>query len=290
MVCHGADPGALARRAALRHDAGMATKLENRSLDRGIQILEVLTRDGPCSLHQLHQKTQLPKSTIRRLVGTLTKRHFLRKGISDGLFRANVSLPWSSSLDLPAVSARLLEAALPHMICLTRSVGWPSDLHIRRRDRMRIVESTRPLSPFRLYRGRVDFEVNMFGAAAGLASLATLDDAQVGQVFDTLRHDRQWGPARFALSERTLISELAQVRARGYAPRRDGYLGESVADDKLQAIAVPIVDNGVAVGGLSILWLRSYLSADAFADSHLAALTAAAAAISADLAKSHVVP
>lgn len=262
----------------------MATKLENRSLDRGIQILEVLSREGPCSLAQLHEKTHLPKSTIRRLVGTLSKRHFLRKGISDGLFRATISLPWSSSLDLPAVAGRVLDAALPHMICLTRAVGWPSDLHLRRRDRMRIVESTRPLSPFRLYRGRVDFEVNMFGAAAGLATLATLDDDEVCRVFDALRHDRQWGPTRFGLTEETLLAELAAARAAGYARRRDSYLGESVADDKLQAIAVPILDDGAVVGGLSILWLRSYQPPEAFADIHLPALRAAAAAISADLA------
>ena len=125
----------------------------------------------------------------------------------------------------------------------------------------------------------------MFGAAAGLAALSALDDDTVGRAFDALRHDRQWGPARFELSEATLLAELAQARAAGYARRRDGYLGESVADDKLQAIAVPILDDGAAVGGLSILWLRSYQRPEAFADSHLGALQAAAAAISTDLAR-----
>jgi IclR family mhp operon transcriptional activator len=61
----------------------MDTKLENRSLDRGLMILEVLARDAHCSLHQLHERTALPKSTIRRLLGTLRKHHFIRQGLTD---------------------------------------------------------------------------------------------------------------------------------------------------------------------------------------------------------------
>jgi IclR family mhp operon transcriptional activator len=74
----------------------MAIKLENRSLDRGLRLLEVLARDAHCSLHQLHERTALPKSTIRRLLGTLRKHHFIRQGLTDALYRANVILPWAA--------------------------------------------------------------------------------------------------------------------------------------------------------------------------------------------------
>jgi hypothetical protein len=53
----------------------------------------VLARDAHCSLHQLHERTALPKSNIRRLLGTLKKHHFVRQGTSDALYRANVVLP-----------------------------------------------------------------------------------------------------------------------------------------------------------------------------------------------------
>jgi len=46
-----------------------------RSLDRGLDLMEVLAREGAQTLAQLHAATGLPKSTIRRLLATL-QAHF----------------------------------------------------------------------------------------------------------------------------------------------------------------------------------------------------------------------
>src|SRR5262245_55573285 len=100
----------------------MPNKLENRSLDRALTILEVLAQDAPCTLHQLHERSKLPKSTIRRLLGTLKKRHFVRQGISDGLYRTNIALPWATDREHAATAARVVEVARPHMIRLTENI------------------------------------------------------------------------------------------------------------------------------------------------------------------------
>ena len=261
----------------------MPRALETRSLDRGIQVLEALARHGPCPLFRLHELTGLPKSTLRRLLGTLLHRHFVRVGIDDGCYRVNVSLPWVSGVALPTVSARLVEAALPHMTQLTHEIEWPSDLLALRRDRMVIVESTRPLSPFSLYRGLIDFEVNMFASAGGLAYLSTLDDRKVARLMNDLRVDERWGATRFGLDEQVLLAELAQIRRQGYAARRSGYTGETINDDQLHAIAVPIHEVGPAIGALTICWLRAYMPPERFARRHLDRLRATADAITQDL-------
>lgn len=257
----------------------MSRKLENRSLDRGIQVLEVLARNGPCPLFRLHQQTGLPKSTLRRLLATLVQHNFVRLGLDDGCYRANISLPWASGLALPTVAARLVSAALPHMVELTQTIEWPSDLLIFRRDRMVIVESTRPLSPFSLYRAMIDFEVSLFWTAGGLAYLSTLPSETVVQIMRDLSGNERWGPKRFGLTERGFLAELAQIRRQGYATRRPGYTGETIGDDGLHAIAVPILEEGVAFGALTICWIRKFMTPQRFAKSHLGRLQTTAQAI-----------
>ena len=261
----------------------MTTKLENRSVDRALIILEVLARDAHCSLHQLHERTALPKSTIRRLLSTLTKRHFVRQGISDALYRPNVVLPWADDREYTAMVARLAEVGRPHMIRLTTRVGWPSNLMVFRSGRMRIIDSTFSMSPFDVNHSKiVDWEVNIFGSAPGLAYLAALDDAQVSSIVKAQQGNARWGLARCGIDEATLLRELKDIRRMGYAIRRPGYHSRPQSW-RYNGIAVAISDAGHVVGCLTLRWRKSYMAADRFTRKYLPELRAAANAISAEL-------
>ena len=263
----------------------MTTKLENRSLDRALTILEVLARDAHCSLHQLHERTSLPKSTIRRLLGTLKKHHFVRQGTSDALYRANVVLPWAGDREYVAMVARLVEVALPHMSRLTKSIEWPSNLVVFRSGRMRVIESTLALSPFDVDNSKsADWEFNIFGSAAGRAYLAALEDAQVLRLVDEQRDDPRWALTRCGIDAATLLRELRDIRRMGYAVRRAGYHARP-GTWRHNAIAVAICDARQPIGALNLRWRKSYLPAEKFARKYLAELRSAAASISADLAK-----
>ena len=263
----------------------MATKLENRSLDRGLTILEVLARDAHCSLHQLHEGTGLPKSTLRRLLGTLQKHHFVRQGLTDALYRANVVLPWAADREYTATVARLVEVAMPHVSRLTSKVGWPSNVVTFRAGRMRVLDSTLSLSPFDVDNAKmVDWEINIFGSATGLAYLAAVDDAQVSQIVREQRGDPRWGLSRFGIDEKALLRELKVIRQAGYAARRPGYHSRP-GSWRNNAIAVAISDNGGAIGALNLRWRRNYMPADRFARKYLAELRCTAEAISAALAR-----
>ncbi|NKB20286.1 MAG: helix-turn-helix domain-containing protein [Alphaproteobacteria bacterium] len=262
----------------------MTRQLENRSLDRGISVLEALGGHGACSLHQLHQLTELPKSTLRRLLATLVKRRLVRQGLNDRLYRINIALPMISSAEASPVAAAMVEAASPHMQALTEEVGWPSDLHMKDGATMRVVESTRVLSPFHVHGGRVDLEVNIFGSAGGCAYLMGLDAKNLSQIYKKARKDPVFGPSRFGLTLEKLEHELVLMREAGYGFRRPGYLGESAPDDKLNAIAVPVHqgDNEV-LGALTLMWTRNHMEYEGFAERFLDRLQIAADAISADL-------
>lgn len=263
----------------------MAPKLENRSLDRAITVLEVLARDAPCSLHLLHERTGLPKSTIRRLLGTFSRRHFIRQGISDGLYRTNIALPWAAEREYAAMAARLVEVAKPHMLRLTEKVEWPSDLGIYRSGRMVRIESTQSISPLNMDTLKyVDREVNLFGTANGLAYLSALDDAEVLDIVRALQADPEWGLARVGIDEKTLLRELKDFRKTGYAARRKGHRNTAVSWQH-DSIAVPINDGRRATGALSLKWLRRYMTTERFAQKYADELKATAAAMSAELAK-----
>ncbi|HVZ53931.1 MAG TPA: helix-turn-helix domain-containing protein [Pseudolabrys sp.] len=266
----------------------MSKSLETRSLDRAITVLEVLAKETRCSLHQLHERTALPKSTLRRLLGTLTKRHLVRVGISDGLYRPNIALPWSADRAHAAHAVhvgRVVEIALPHMVELTRRVGWPSDLHVYGAGRMQIVESTYSLSPYRMgKRSEVDVDVNMFAAAAGLAYLSRLDEAEVVALARARPANPLLAFERAGVSEAALLEELAGIRQAGYAFRRPGFNTRAAARP-FNGMAAPVADQSGAVGALTLFWPRQYMDTDSFAREHADALRAATAAISADLAR-----
>jgi IclR family transcriptional regulator, mhp operon transcriptional activator len=263
----------------------MPRGLQNRSLDRGLTILGSLSMHGASSLQDLHARTQLAKSTIRRILGTLIDRKIVRRSLSDQLYRTNISLPVQRKPRSAQGEGTLVDCAVPHMIELTRSAGWSCDLHIFERRRSRVIESTRPLSPFFQYERQIDLEVPVFASAAGLAVLATWTDREVLALIAEIGDDPVLGLGRFGMTGRRLLSNLRQMRSLGYAVRAVQWRGETPLADTLNAIAQPVSRGATVVGALAFLWPKGFLSAERFAEAHLARLREATAAISADLTR-----
>lgn len=254
---------------------------ENRSLDRAIDVMHCLSMHGASSLQDLHIRTGLPKSTIRRLLSTLIRRKIVRRSLNDRRYRANVSLPMQG--ETAPRDGWLVDCAVPHMIELTRRVGWSCDLHIFEYTHSRVIESTRPISPFFQYEREIDLEVSAFASAGGLAVLSTWTEAAVLALVDETAQDLTWNLTRLGLSRDDLLATLRHIRELGYAFRIDSYPGETSNASKLRAIARPLTHRGAAVGALVILWPRDFLSPARFAAIHLKGLTEAADSISADL-------
>lgn len=257
----------------------MTRKLENRSLDRGITVLETLGQGGAMTLHNLHLQTELPKSTLRRLLATLIARRIVRVGLADKRYRTNVALPALNHLDLPPRAARLVELAMPHMIELTQKVSWPSDLHIFSSDRMRIVESTRSLSPFHIYRGPIDIGVNVFASAGGRAYLSALEQSDVEAIVQSCGEDAKLGLSPCNIEITDLLSDLDCFRTQRYATRHANYQAERKEGNDLNVIAVPLLRERESVGALTLIWPRAYLAYNEFAEKFLPDLLDTAARI-----------
>jgi len=263
----------------------MARELTNRSLERGLSILEALAQRRACSLSDLNRSTGLAKSTLRRLLAPLLAHHIVRRSLGDQLYRINIALPLIRGARTTPRTARIIEIASPHMIELTQRVKWPSDLHLRSGNRMCVVESTRALSPFHIGRARVDLDVSLFGAASGRAYLSALRNDEVGALIRSAGDHPAWGLGRLHTAAAEFIAELNAIRSAGYATRSPKYDGESKPPDRLYAMAVPIFQARAPTGALTLVWPRRHLRPEQFAKLYLADLAATAQRISSDLAK-----
>lgn len=232
--------------------------------------MEILAREGACSLADLHRKSGISKSSIRRLLGTLVTRRLVRQSFADKKYRITVIFPVSASEPVPADQAYVLDVALPIVTEMTKAIEWPSDIHLLDGDRMRVLDSTRPLSPFHLYRGVVNRRLNIFGSATGMCCLAELGDKEFRTIAAHTEGDTVWGLDRFNTSIeeylRHLKLKLKLTRTRGYGARIGSFVGETVFDDGLAAIARPIYAATRLVGAVSLLWPKSYLATAEFAD------------------------
>lgn len=259
------------------------TELANRSLDRGITLMEVLSRLGEATLADLARESGLPKSTIRRLLGTLIDRRIVRRSLADGRYRINIALGTGIEVPEPLGAGPLVDVAMPVLSDLTRAVSWPSDLHIIDGTAMRIIDSTRPLSPFHLYRGVINRAINIFGSATGQACLAGMADQRIMELMERERGNPRFGFERFSLSERGLMDEINRTRERGYGLRLRQYRGETVFDDGLAALAVPVHRLGVVIGAISLLFPRRAERPEVMARRYLDDIRAAAVRISNDM-------
>lgn len=252
---------------------------KTRSLERAIDILELLTARGPSALHELHRASGLSKTTLRRLLDTLTRRHFVRRGLSDGAYRSNVTTPTRGDQTHQVRVARLVHVAAPLLLRVNGSIGWPLDLHVHHQGRMQIIESTCTISPFGFnYPYRPELELNIFAAASGLCYLSMLSDERVAKLIDALRDQELWALARYRISPQRLFDELAAVRQNGYARR----LVNQTDQTGFHAIAAPILSGKRGFGAVSIRWPRSYLSIARFAERHAEELISLAKGISAN--------
>lgn len=258
---------------------------DSRSLERGLIVLETLAQRQAMSLSEIHRATGLPKSTLRRLLQTLVKRRFVRHSVADKLYRIAVTLPDFAVNPVPPGLAIFADVALKHSLNLTHTIAWPTDIHVLEPHCLQIIETTRTFSPFSLFKARIDLRVSLFGSASGTACLSQMPDDKVRALFEDKSISALLRPSRFALTWTGLQENLQKVREQGYGVRHDNYFNNDYAlNDNLSAIAVPVRKEGELCGAITLLWPKSFLSIENFAERYLSDLKNTASKIEQDLA------
>jgi IclR family mhp operon transcriptional activator len=248
-------------------------------LQKGLVVLDALhaAEDG-MSLQDLHAATSIPKATLLRVLVTLEQHGAIWRRHGDGAFCASYSLQRRSHAADSA--SRLAECAADELDSLQAKVQWPSDIAIRSGYGMMLCETNRTSSYITVHKDKLGFEISMLRSAVGRAYLAFCTEEEREEILAGLKNSNRPGDA-LARHPAKLSVILERTRRLGYGVRDPDFGGDYDAsksrhDDRLAAIAVPILSGEGLHGCLNMVWIESLFTVDQVVEKYLATLQKAA--------------
>lgn len=256
------------------------TKL-NRSVERGLDIIEVLLSEGPSSLALIAKETQLSKATVIRLCATLEKRHWVIKRSSDGRYQLGSKI--ATFTGQSPLGELLVEAGKLEIIKLSDKTGLAVDLAASiGNGRIEIVDTTRSYHQHKIPPDCIGYRPSPFRTALGLSFLAALPPAEFAATIPDLA---QATPRDDRAAMENLSKTLKTMRAQGYATRENNYWGRAVERGNLpSAIGIAVIANGKPVGAINLVWAARDRSVQEVATAHLKTMQDAARRIGKRLA------
>ncbi|WP_417522634.1 IclR family transcriptional regulator [Marinovum sp.] len=245
----------------------------NRSIERGLTVLEVIHTSGASSLPFLAKQTGLSKPTLLRICATLEKRRWLTRRSSDGCFQLGSAFPQAGGM--ADLVDRLVAVSKEEIVQLSRETRLGVDLAAAiGGGRTEIVDTTRAFRTHGVYPDAVGFRPSPVLSALGGAYLSGLSGPERATVLKELvpRLPREDASALLQLPK-----ILKFIARNGYATRAEGHWGRAVDYGELPAaIAVPILAGSEVVGAINLVWNASDQAVHAVAKRHLSRLQATA--------------
>ena len=217
-----------------------------QSLQRGLAVIKSVKSLEPCSLHQIHQDTNLPKPTLLRILATLEKQGIVFRPIDDKRYRLSANSFLSSHT--PDMRVVLQEVSVPILMDLCREIAWPSDLVVRDGNSMEVIASNRILSPFPIKPTPAGHHPDMLLTAVGRAYLAFTDATERAEILEGIKKSEPAHPLLQNLA--ALETRLAETKAKGYGVR------SKFKYDGHAAIAVPVLVEGRPVACINLFYYK----------------------------------
>lgn len=255
-------------------DAELTEIKTNRSLQRGLLLLDLLGQNGALGLADLARAAFLPKPTVYRLLRTLVESGWAYRRQNDGRYVATA--PGTAGRPEIAAGARAARIALPHLQALTAQTGLAADLTwVVEPGLIEVVESTRRRQPDGVDPEVAGFRPSLAFSAPGRALLAASDPAARARHLQHLM--RVDSPAeRHAATSGQLAAEIDRAARRGYGIRAPGYWPHSSDyGQEPMDIAVALRVAGQVLGCVSLVWPAVLARPEDVAARHLSALQGA---------------
>lgn len=248
------------------------TKL-NRSIERGLTVLEVIHTSGASSLAFLAAQTGLSKPTLLRICTTLENRRWLIRRSNDRCYQLGSAFPQSGGM--ADLIDRLVAVGKEEIVRLSGETELGVDLAAAiGGGRTEIVDTTRVFKKHGVYPGAVGFRPSPILSALGAAYLSGLSKSERA---NTLQELAKRLPREDAAALPRLPQLLNAVMEQGYAARAREHWGRAVDYGELPAaIAVPILAGAESIGAINLVWNASDQSVEAVARDHLMRLQSTA--------------
>ncbi|MHA6327262.1 IclR family transcriptional regulator [Roseivivax sp. CAU 1753] len=248
----------------------------NRSIERGLTVLEVVHASGASSLAFLAKQTGLSKPTLLRICTTLEHRRWLTRRSSDGCYQLGSAFPHAGGM--PDLVDRLVAVSKSEIVRLSEETGLGVDLAAAiGGGRTEIVDTTRTFKKHGVYPDSVGFRPSPILSALGAAYLSGLSE---GGRAEALQELVKRLPREDAAALSQLPKILKSISENGYSARAHGHWGRAVDYGELPAaIAVPILAGAEVVGAINLVWNAGDQTVETVAKNHLSRLQATAETI-----------
>lgn len=226
----------------------------NRSLERGLALLDILSRRGPNTLAALARHADLPKATAYRLLRTLVAQGWIYRRHNDA--RYVPTMPDPTMRPAAGLGASVARLAMPHLLALTERTGLAADLTWLIEDGvLEVIDSTRISGESHVDPKVAGFRPSLAFSAPGRAVLAASDEVVSTRHLQHLM--RTDSPAeRHALTSGQLAAEIAATQKRGYGIRARGYWPDSsdYGREPMDIAIAFVQQQGMPLGCISLVW------------------------------------
>ena len=250
-----------------------------RSLSRGLAVLQAVNRGSALSMMEIARSSSVPYPTACRIVQTLLHEGLIEREPSRKRYRPTAlvqALAHGFQGD-----AHLVRVSRPHIVDLTRRVGWPISLSTYVGHSMVIRDSTHALTALTFNHYYPGFTFPILECAAGLTYLANIAEDERRDLIRALK----LLPRRANIHVLDLIeneSLIEDILRDGYATR--GFNQFTNNPGKTSSIAVSIINSeGKVLGALTLAFFASATRMSDAIVQFVKPLTATAAAIRAEL-------
>jgi DNA-binding IclR family transcriptional regulator len=244
-----------------------------RSVDRALDIITcIASRNGALTVDQITEATDLPKSTVFRILATLAARRFVDRDPAAQTYRLGMLAVVVGSRALGDLDLR--RVARPHIEALMAASGETVHLAVLNQTSALCIDKIDSNRSVRMA-SFIGFCDPLHCSGVGKALLAFQDDATRMRLLDFMTLDAR--TPRTITDRPALEAQIATIRSRGYASDIEEI------EEGLSCIAAPIRDHsGAAIAGVSVSGPTGRVHAESLA-TLIPLVTACADAISREL-------
>jgi len=208
-----------------------------QSVERAIALLNILGRAGrPLTAGELSVASSLPRPTVYRLLQTLDGHGMVTA--ADHRFVIGPRVLWLAGQRLEQIELRT--AGRPILLDLRDRTGETAHLGVLEQGQVVYIDKTEAPGPMRMA-SAIGKIMPAHSTALGKAMLAYLPAREAGAVLDLWGMPRR--TPRTITDRRRFVSELATIRARGYA------VDNIENEEGVRCVAAPIFDHRGRVAG-----------------------------------------
>jgi IclR family mhp operon transcriptional activator len=211
-----------------------------RSIVRAITVLQAINRYGSLTLSEIADYAELPYPTAMRILRTLQDQGLIEREHSRKKYRAT-ALVQTLSCGYQNYD-RLVTSARPHIVDLTRELGWPISIATRVGQNMVVRDSTSSLTTLTFNNYYPGWHVPLLSSASGRVYLAHAEEDVRKVLLEPLHDDER---KQFKI-------DFEEIRNQGYAAvTRTQY---SANPGMTSSIAVPLFQGEELLGSLALVF------------------------------------